>query len=217
MQLPLFVILLSVLKYCLNESPPDTVGSAIVSDMLLNESNARTLDEGCILALSSDNGSTFDRAYCTTASVLNCRYRTVVDIKDNTELDERKDDLLFIQVNITECGSAVSALSTIYSDISPAASMLLDRLIDEANISNSNRVFLSTVHSCSESNLLSLDRLRDMQGVELDLALLPETTDACLDNLNITGESRVLLDRIRAGQLKLAQPCSIDNQTSVTC
>jgi hypothetical protein len=210
-------LLILFLNCGLSESATDVAGSAILFDILSAESSGRTESGGCVIMISNDWGNTFQKAYCIESDSINCRYRTIVDIPDSNELTRRIDDLAFIQTNFTSCSGGVSELSAIYGSLNPESSMLLVALNEDADISDTNTVQMKSSKDCGQSNTIDTNQLRSIQGVEFDIALRASTTDACLDALNIAGESRAIIDRIRAGQLYLAQSCSIDNQIRVTC
>lgn len=212
-----FILLMLFLNCGLSESATDVAGSAILFDILSAESSMRTESGGCVIMISNDGGNAFQKGYCIESDSINCRYRTIVDIPDSEELTRRIDDLAFIQTNFTSCSGGVSELSAIYGALNPESSMVLVALNEDADVSDTNLIQLKSSNDCGNSNTIAMNQLQAIQGVELDLALQPSTTDACLDDLNIAGESRAFIDRIRAGQLQLAQSCSVTDQINIVC
>ncbi|NCN10162.1 MAG: hypothetical protein GW938_09995 [Leptospira sp.] len=179
--------------------------------------------EACLVTtqISSHKVST-----CFFSKPEQCNLDYFNNIKTSTSLQNRIDDLTFININFPNCSVAAGQLLTKYNLIQPPSSMLFK---DIWNINGSNRKedFQFTNHeSCEkiglynskylsgsfERQLTSLE-ISQLDNLNSDLALMASTTNACLNDLNYNATLLILTGKVKANSILRGISCS-DNANS---
>jgi hypothetical protein len=219
----LFVFFL--LLHCLN---PNQGSSNAILGLLNNSLNQDTnLEnkslEACVVTtkVSLNKVST-----CFLSKPEQCNIDYYNNIKTSTSLQNRVDDLTFININFPNCSSGASQLLIKYNLIQPPASMIFK---DIWNINGTNKDidFKFTNHeSCEKIGLynskflngtferqLTALEISQLDNLNSDLALMASTTNACLNDLNYNTTLLSLTGKIKANSILRGISCS-DNTNS---
>ncbi|EJP02357.1 hypothetical protein LEP1GSC077_3864 [Leptospira interrogans str. C10069] len=143
------------------------------------------------------------------------------NIKTPVVLQNRRDDLTFISINFPNCASGTAPLFLKYSNLQTPASMIWKDSFgfDGANVESQFQ--FTNQNSCKDlkletasfitggfSRLLNSMELSQLDGVEAELALIPATSAACMNDLNLNTGLISLTQGIKSGALLKGISCA---------
>ncbi|RHX78685.1 hypothetical protein DLM76_16785 [Leptospira yasudae] len=146
------------------------------------------------------------------------------NIKTQTTLQNRRDDLTFISINFSNCAAGTAPLFLKYSNLQPPASMLWKDSFgfDGANVESQFQ--FTNQKSCKElglqtapyigggfNRLLNSEEVSQLDGLEAELSLIPATTPACMNDLNFNPNLIALTQNIKNGSLLRGITCAHQN------
>ncbi|WP_025178515.1 LA_1694 family PerA/PerB upregulated protein [Leptospira kirschneri] len=143
------------------------------------------------------------------------------NIKTPAILQNRRDDLTFISINFPNCVSGTAPLFLKYSNLQTPASMVwkdsfgfdganLESQFQFTNQSSCKDLKLETAPfvTAGFSRLLNSTELSQLNGVEAELALIPATNAACMNDLNFSADLIFLTQNIKSGILLKGISCA---------
>ncbi|EMO41162.1 hypothetical protein LEP1GSC186_3026 [Leptospira noguchii serovar Autumnalis str. ZUN142] len=146
------------------------------------------------------------------------------NIKTPATLQNRRDDLTFISINFPNCASGTAPLFLKYSNLQTPVSMIWKDSFgfDGANLESQFQFTNQT--SCKDlkletppfvtvgfSRLLNSTELSQLNGVEAELALIPATNAACMNDLNFSVDLIFLTQNIKSGAFLKGISCAYQN------
>lgn len=200
-----------------NESNPSVILTMISQALSRNLIvNVPTLN-ACLVTIQIPSGKI---TTCYEVTNENCNLNFFNNIQTNQILQNRKDDLNFININFPNCTAGATPLSIQYSNLVPPAGMLFKNLFDTNGPNLESQFRFTNQESCkilgletSEfvsihfERLVNSDELKQLDNLEAELALIPTTTSNCLLDLNFNQNLTTLTNKIRSGIF----------QTGITC
>ncbi|MCE9500009.1 MAG: hypothetical protein K8R21_05870 [Leptospira sp.] len=130
---------------------------------------------------------------CFNVSSANCTTDFFTNISTAAILQKRNDDLTFININYANCSPSAGGLFAKYSVLSSPASIALKDFLNLNGPIDKNNFTVTNNKSCESAGLLSQsfvssqfvrllteDEFLKLNGVEVELALISATTNACI-------------------------------------
>lgn len=143
------------------------------------------------------------------------------NIKTQTTLQNRRDDLTFISINFSNCAAGTAPLFLKYSNLQPPVSMLWKDAFGFDGANTESQFQFTNQKTCnglglesgpfvsgSFSRLLNGNELSQLNGLEAELALIPQTTATCMNDLNFSAELINLTQNIKNGTFQKGITCS---------
>lgn len=148
---------------------------------------------------------------CILAPPESCNRTMLINLKDGTVLQNRKDDLTFLSLNYPDCATSTPTLFSVYNALNSPASFAL-KIKADLNTINENQFRISFRESCdfisTSLNPLTHEELSKLNRVETELAVLSSTSSACINSLELSRENLELVNSVRSNAKSLLSICS---------
>ncbi|RHX83462.1 LA_1694 family PerA/PerB upregulated protein [Leptospira stimsonii] len=216
-----FVLWLCIFLFqCIREnaSNPDLLLAIVNQQLQPNASVAVPALKACLVTNQLHSGKV-TTCYETTAE--SCNLSFFNNIATATTLQNRRDDLTFININFANCTTGATSLFVKYSNLVPPTSMLFkDQLgLNGSNVESQFR--FTNQKSCKElgletsnfvpgnfSRVVNSEELVQLNSLEAELALIPTTTANCFTDLNFNQSLISLTQNIKNGSLQRGITCA---------
>ncbi|TGM58683.1 LA_1694 family PerA/PerB upregulated protein [Leptospira adleri] len=213
--------LLSIfLFHCIQEnaSNPNLLLAVVEQQLQPISSVAVPTLKACLVTNQIASGKV-TTCYETTAS--SCNLNFFNNIATPTILQNRRDDLTFININFANCTTGATPLFVKYSNLVPPTSVLFkDQLgLNGANLESQFQ--FTNQNSCKElglessgfvpgnfSRVLNSEELYQLNSLEAELALIPATTNNCFTDLNFNQSLINLAQNIKNGSYQRGITCA---------
>lgn len=216
----ILLVILPVGVQCIEMKTPDPASLSLLLPARQNIYTSQNFN-GCIVTAKRNN----DRfSVCFAINSEKCRLDFFKNIKTEDVLQKRKDDLTFININLPNCSAGTGSLFAKYNSMVAPSSSLLKDYMDINGPINEADVFLTSVISCERAGfleekyldkefvrLLNFYELTSIDSVEVELAMIEFTTNACIDDLNFQNIFLPILDGIRDENYVRGIPCAYQN------
>ncbi|PJZ47198.1 LA_1694 family PerA/PerB upregulated protein [Leptospira brenneri] len=200
-----------------NESNPSVILTLARQNLFTNPIQVIPSLRACLVTRQIPTGKI---TTCFETTIENCNLTFFNNIPTNQILQNRKDDLNFININFPNCTAGATPLSIQYSNLVPPTGMFFKKLLDINGPNLENQIRFTNQESCkilglevSEfvsvnfERIVNSDELKQLDSLEAELALIPTTTSNCFTDLNYNQSLITLTNKIRTGVL----------QTGITC
>lgn len=210
---------------CIQSKTPDP------SSLILNLVGTRAPEilqspvlNGCIVSTDLGNERI---SMCFQIEKSSCSLGFFNNLTTEAILQKRKNDLTFININYNNCSASATSLFSKYNVASVPSSMIFKDLISKDGPNLNSDFTITSVRSCEESgflenrfvhsnfeSLLNENELKSLDSVEVELALIATTTEACIDDLNFQEDFLVTLDKFKNHRKAIGIVCSYSQISS---
>ncbi|XDD53925.1 hypothetical protein AB3N62_15810 [Leptospira sp. WS4.C2] len=201
-----------------NESNPSVILTIVRQNLSRNLIEVVPTLKACLVTMQIPSGKI---TTCYEATKDNCNLIFFNNIPTNQILQNRKDDLNFININFPNCTAGATPLSIQYANLVPPTGMLFKNLLDTNGPNLENHFRFTNQESCKALGLETLefvpvnferlvnsDELKQLDSLEAELALIPATTSNCFTDLNFNQNLTTLTNKIRTGILRTGITCA---------
>ncbi|WP_036095542.1 LA_1694 family PerA/PerB upregulated protein [Leptospira weilii] len=158
---------------------------------------------------------------CYEVEKKSCNLDFFNNIKTPTILQNRRDDLTFISINFPNCTAGSAPLFVKYSNLQTPASLLWKDSFGWNGANIESQFQFTNQRSCKDlglyaspyiasgfSRLLNSQELSQLNNIEAELALIPTTSAACMNDLNFSNGLIDLAQNIKNGTFLRGITCA---------
>lgn len=218
--LTICILVIKLLVGCIKVNNPNQI-SLLLPQFANNPNKFQSNDanlSGCILTYDSGSESV---STCFHLEKEDCNINFFLNISNDQILTKRKNDLSFLNINYSNCSNSGLTLVSKYNSLSVPSSVILKDILNKNNLSELNNLRISNTYSCEYSKftlesltsisferLLNKDELLSLNSLEIEVSLIPSTTLACMQDLNISNDLINFLSKIKDKKYLTGIPCS---------
>lgn len=218
----IFILILFTLMivHCISENSTD---DSLIYSGIYQNSLSPTLHEfqsfhSCIVSAHTNKGRI---SVCFQMDSGSCSAKFFNNISTAVILQKRKDDLNFININYTNCSTSSISLFARFNLMTPPSSTFLQDYFGINKPDTANLVSFASKDSCEAlglltekfvpnnfSRLLTEQELIDINSVEVELALVDSTNEACIGDLSFQPDFLPIVSSLRSKEYLRGISCS---------